>query len=114
MSDTTFKVFKYPLAGLQPMQTIEMPRSAQVLEIAVQPHADRVELNLWAMVMPDQPKVERRVAMLATGEEIPTEIVEKFSFVKTFQFLEPRLDNEDNVVPKSVVYHVFVERSTVN
>ena len=109
----TFKVWKYEL-GSGKEGVVEMPRSAQVLEVDWQPHGDSVSLCIWALVMPDQPKVKRRTLLVDTNEEIPAEVVETFEHVKTLQAMAPRLDAEGNLVPKSIVFHLFLERNTLN
>jgi hypothetical protein len=114
MSDTKFKIFKYELTG-EEVQEIELPQAAQILELDFQPTPDGgVRLFLWAMVLPNQPIVRRRVVALATGEDVPDDIVEKFTHLKTFQMLTPRQDEEGNVFPKAIVMHYFLERGVAN
>jgi len=111
MSDTKFKIFKYTIE-MAPMQVIEMPRSARVLDVQIQANVAEhsVGLVMWALVMPEAPKVQRRVVLVATGEELPVELVEQFGHVKTLQTMEPREMPDGQIVPKTIVYHVFLER----
>jgi len=113
MSDNSFKIFKYVLDNTKE-QVVEMPPSAQILEVEFQPGDGTVQLCLWALVMPSQPKVNRRVVMLDTGEEIPPEVIERYSHIKTIQMLTPRVDEEGGLVPKAIVFHLFLERGVVN
>ena len=109
-----FKIFKYTIAAAKE-QIIKMPQSAQVLDVQMQPQTDGSgSLVLWALVLPSQAPVERRLLMIDTGDEIPGEVIETFSHVHTLQMIEPRRDEEGDVVAKSIVYHLFLERSIVN
>jgi len=112
MSD--FKIFKYVLNG-EKEQTLELPRNAQVLEIDFQPQIEGgVDLCMWALVLPDHPTEKRRIRMIDTGEPIPDEVVEKFRHVKTIQLVAPRVDEAGELVPKAIVFHLFLERGVVN
>jgi hypothetical protein len=111
---STFKIYKYEISP-EGMQSLEMPHGAQPLDVQVQLQQDgSATVVLWALVMPEQPKEARRLAVVATGDDLPAEIVEKFSYVKTFQTLSPRMDEDGEIVPKSIVFHVFLERSRSN
>lgn len=48
-------------------QTIEMPRGAKILHCAPQ-HG---EVQLWALVNTDEPKVTRFFWIIGTGQEMP-------------------------------------------
>jgi hypothetical protein len=110
MSDTKFKIFKYEFTG-EEVQEIELPQAAQILNLDFQSTPDGgVRLFMWAMVLPDQPIVKRRVVALATGEDVPDEIVERFSHLKTFQMFAPRQDEKGKLFPKAIVMHYFIER----
>ena len=113
MSETNFKIFKYVLSG-EKEKTVEMPGSAQILEVDFQPHTEGVELCLWALVHPAQPKVQRRVRMVDTGEALPDEIVEHFRHIKTIQMVAPRLDEEGEIIPKSIIFHLFLEKGVTH
>ena len=113
MSDN-FKIFKYELTG-EKSQELEMPRNAQVLEVEFQPQTNGgVELCMWALVLSDHPKEKRRVVMIDTGEPIPDEVVERFRHIKTIQMMAPRVEDDGEVVPKAIVFHLFLERGVVN
>lgn len=113
MSDAKFKIFKYTLTG-EEVQELELPQAAQILDLDFQPGTDGVQLVLWAMVLPGQPLIKRRVVNLSTGEDVPDEVVEKFTHLKTFQLVAPAQDEEGNIVPKPIVMHYFIERGVVN
>lgn len=112
MSDK-FTIYKYVLTG-EPVQELEMPQSAQVLHVDFQPSGDELQLCMWAMVLPSQPKQTRRVLNVATGEPLPDEVVERFSHVKTIQTVALTQDEEGTVYPKPIVMHLFLERGAVN
>jgi hypothetical protein len=114
MPETKFKIFKYVV---EPTQTpggyeVEMARSAKVLDVQTQLDvaAGAFRLVLWALVMPASPKVRRRVALVATGDELSADLVEHFDHVTTLQSVEPRETTDGQIVPKSIVHHVFLER----
>jgi hypothetical protein len=115
MSDPNkFTIHKYTLTP-EKMQTVDMPQSAQVIHVDFQPTSDdTLDLCIWAMVLPSQPTQPRRVLNLATGEELPDEIVERFVHIKTIQTVALRQDGEGTVFPKSIVMHLFLERPKVN
>ena len=69
---------------------------------------------MWALVLPSQTAVDRKLLMIDTGEEIPGEVMERFNHVHTLQTMEPRQTEDGEVVAKSIVYHLFLERSIVN
>jgi hypothetical protein len=113
MSDK-FTIHKYVLEPAQE-QTIEMSQSAQILHVDFQPSSDGgLDLCLWAMVLPSQPLVPRRVLNVATGEPLPDEVVEKFTHIKTIQTLGVRQSEDGDVYTKPVVMHLFLERGAVN
>lgn len=113
MPDNTFKIFKYSISG-EKHQTLELPCAARVLEVDFQPNTEGLDLCLWALVMPTQTIVERRLCLIETGDEVPAEIVEKFDFVKTIQTVATRVGDDGLLVPKSIISHLFLERSVVN
>lgn len=109
-----FKIFKYPVA-LEKVQTIQMPHSAQILDVQMQPQTDGSGLLvMWALVLPTQTPVDRKLVLIDTGEEIPAEVIETFNHVHTVQTIQPRQDEDGTIVPKSIVFHMFLERSVVN
>lgn len=57
-------VWKYTLPAVQET-VIRMPRSARILRVDFQGH----DLQLWALVDPEMPRVERRFALRGTGQE---------------------------------------------
>lgn len=108
-----FTIFKYEITP-EKEQIIKMPQSAQVLDVQIQPQTDgSVALVMWALVLSSQTPVDRRLVLIDTGEEIPAEIIETFNHVQTVQTIEP-FDIDDRLVPKSVVFHLFLERSVIN
>lgn len=115
-----FTIHKYTIkegpASLEDAASIlEMPRGGRPLKVDLQPQADgSIALCLWVLVMPSQPKVQRRVVLAKTGEDLPTEAIEKFDHVDTLQYVQMRLDEEGNQFPKSIVTHVFLEREAIN
>jgi hypothetical protein len=114
MSDPNkFTIHKYVLTG-ELVQTLEMPQSAQILHVDLQPSGDGLDLCMWAMVLPSQPLKPRRVINVATGEPLPDEVVENFTHIKTIQTFGVRQDEEGNVFPKPIVTHLFLERGAVN
>ena len=107
-----YRIFKYPIDLEEKFQVIEMPQNARVLD--VQPQVDHekesVTIVMWALVMADQPKVPRKLVLIDTGEEFPGEVVEHFEHIKTLQVVMPRQLENGEVVPKTIVWHLFLER----
>lgn len=58
-------VYKYQL-GVGDLQSVEMPRDAQILTVQVQ----RGTVCLWALVDPDAALVTRRIRIAGTGHVI--------------------------------------------
>lgn len=114
MGETNFKIFKYTIAGAK-FQSIKMPRNARILDVQMQPDpVERTaELVMWALVVPEQPMIERKLVMVDTGEGFPSDIVEQFDYIKTVQTMEPRQQADGTTVPKTIVYHLFLEREVL-
>lgn len=72
-------IWKFPVP-IEDDFTIEMPRSARVLSVQIQ-HGVPV---LWALVQPDDVKVERRFRVAGTGHPLPAESL-GWAFIGTFQ-----------------------------
>lgn len=74
-------IFRFDLQEAA-MQTIEMPKGAQILHIARQTRFP-LRLSLWALVDPDAPPVERQIQLVGTGHgEVPDEGA---TFIATYQ-----------------------------
>ena len=86
------RVYKYELSS-QEEQSIEIPRGGQILSVQVQHNLPQ----MWVLVNPGNPSVERRFSVYGTGHDIVNDALE---YVGTFQLLGGRL-----------VFHVF-ERLT--
>lgn len=82
------KIFKYPLpmevAGLVAQwnlrSEIELPAGAEILSVQAQNNTP----VLWALVDPEAPKEKRKLVLLNTGGEMPTD-VSFHRFLGTFQ-----------------------------
>ena len=59
-------VYKYQITDAD--LSIELPRGAQPLSVQFQGHG---EMNLWAIVDPEQPTETRRFVVAGTGHELP-------------------------------------------
>lgn len=93
---------------------VQMPRSARVLDVQMQPQPDGgAALCIWALVLKGDVPQPRAVKIVATGEDLEADVVEKFDHLSTLQTLEPRVGPE-GIVPKSIVHHVFLERPPIN
>jgi hypothetical protein len=71
---------------------VEMPAGAHILSVQYQ--AATGTPQLWALVDPDQPSVQRQFTAVGTGFRQPDEVA-AFQFVGTFQF------------PNALVFHLF-------
>lgn len=105
--ETNPRIFKYTVEDGK----IHTQPIIKILDVDFQPDFQNqtMEVQFWALVIPDGPVTERRVAVLATGQEVPMDFVETHEHIKTIQTVEPRM-TPDGVVPKSVISHVFLER----
>lgn len=75
----TYQVYKYPI----PTETdfvIEMPSGSSLLSVQLQ----HEHPQLWALVDPSAPLVQRRLALYGTGHDIPS-TTKTGMFVGTFQ-----------------------------
>jgi hypothetical protein len=76
--DTAKQIWKYPLGNGSP-QEIAMPEHADILTVQNQDgHA-----CLWVMVNPQNDKVKRRIHIIGTGHDMPSE--ETLSYIGTIQ-----------------------------
>ena len=84
----------------------------KILDVDFQPNfqTQTMEVQFWAIVVPDGPVTSRKVEILATGQEVPLDVMETFEHVKTIHTVEPRV-TPDGVMPKSIINHVFLERA---
>jgi hypothetical protein len=101
-------IWKYPLKMVD-LQTVEMPRGAIPLSVALQPSPDykdqpsHDDVCLWALVDPTADKVERQIGILGTGHEASQGALEGSRFVGTVLQFNGRL-----------VLHVFVAAEPSN
>ncbi len=72
------KIYKYPIRIID-AQAIEMPKGARLLSVQTQ----RDEPQLWAMVDPSAPLVQREFALRGTGHDATG--LSMATFVGTFQ-----------------------------
>ena len=80
-------IYKYPLQ-ITGFQTLSLPQGAKLLSIQMQ----GATCCLWALVDPEQPRVERRLRMVCTGESFNG----VGEYVTTFQ-----------LPSQGLVFHVF-------
>lgn len=73
------RIWKFPLKVADTV-TIEMPEDSQVLTVQAQGET----AQLWALVMPDQPKEKRAFFVVGTGHNVPHTAGR---YVGTFQLL---------------------------
>jgi hypothetical protein len=94
------KIFKYDVPGPGCFK-VEMPRGAEILSVQTQ----RGEPVFWALVEPGEPLVARRLACIATGEEIDLTDVPYvvLRYVGTFQL---EIETSAKSAP-SIVMHLF-------
>jgi hypothetical protein len=87
------QVHRFPIVPIEGklFASIEMPRGAQLLWVAVKDG----EVNLWAQLLPKQHKVQRKVWVMPSGVSIPAEAGK---YVGTFMV------NEGG---PTLVFHVF-------
>lgn len=84
-------IYKYPVS---PDASIEMPKGAQVLDVALQNGAP----HLWVLVDPEAEKEVRYFRMIATGERFDTA---GLAYLGTF-----------HEVSGWMVFHLFEQRRT--
>lgn len=76
------KIFKYPLeieyeqglAKWNSLMEITMPQGAKTLSVGLQGG----KAMMWALVDPNAPADKRSVAIVATGEDVPSWLSDKF------------------------------------
>ncbi len=61
-------VWKFPIEATE-IQSVQMPRGAQILYVGVQGEGLRMKASVWALCDTDQPKAERRLAVTGTGHD---------------------------------------------
>lgn len=83
------QIWKYAL-GMHDLQEVAMPRGAAILSVAEQ----NGHLCLWAMVDADAPRENRMIAIVGTGNPIPSVDGLELRFIGT------------SVIPP-FVWHVF-------
>ena len=90
------KIFKYTIDKNDHGEfVLEMPENCVILRADVQDHMGQI----WAIVDPKAPKVEKRFFLALTGMELPKQFFGKWHFIGTCLF-------GDN---QSYVTHVFKE-----
>lgn len=107
---TKFTIHKFTLAGAKEQQ-VNMPRSARVLDVQLQPQADGVALCVWALVLAGDAPQPRHLVFVETGEILDGDFIERFEHVSTVQSIHVA---GEGATPKSIVTHVFLERPAVN
>lgn len=77
-----YTVYKYHLTITPDAQEILMPDGAEILMVADQ----RSTAKLWALVNTDKPMTPRTFRVFATGQEIPTGVIEgnRLDYVGSF------------------------------
>lgn len=88
-------IWKYPVPIVDTF-ALEMPKGAEVLTVQVQGG----DAQMWALLDPDRPKVERCFRLLGTGHPLGVgEVSDRFGrYVGTFQ-----------IAGGSLVWHLFEE-----
>jgi len=66
------KIFKY-VFNLDDVFQVAMPIGSKILKIGKQPGHPRGTYCMWALVIPDNPMVERRFKVYGTGHSIDTD-----------------------------------------
>lgn len=85
----TKTIWKFPLR-VADTQQVSVPRGAQILSAQVQHGA----LCLWALVEPDEPREDRTIVIVGTGNQAP--IMTRLRHIGTAQ-----------MAGGSLVWHVF-------
>jgi hypothetical protein len=62
-------VWKFPLAQTDE-QVVSMPEGAIILHVGEQ----QGQLCLWALIVPDAPKVDRHIIIRGTGRDLPHDV----------------------------------------
>jgi hypothetical protein len=83
------RIFKYPLPIASDIQVVAMPAGAHVISAGFQltdsfSDLNEVVLQVWAMVDPDAPVVDHRLATVLTGFPL-SGALERAGFVATVQ-----------------------------
>lgn len=70
----TVRRYRLPIPHVIDAQILGLPHGARLLSVAAVP-GEPGALDLWALVNPAQPIVGRRVLIVGTGDEVPTDAV---------------------------------------
>jgi len=92
------RVYRYPLSPML-KQTLSIPEPANILSTGVQDDT----INIWVMVDPSKPTIERTIEVFLPGVEIVDDMGIERKFIGTC--IIPQHDTRD------LVFHIF-ERLT--
>jgi len=65
------KIFKYDISVNDRVNTLKMPKLAEVVHVEVQIPQDPTTVQMWAIVEPDTELIERTFVVVGTGHDIP-------------------------------------------
>jgi hypothetical protein len=88
-------IYKFPLA-MQRSSTIHIPKPDKILQADFQ----GLELKLWVLCDPHSATEPVRVWVLATGEEVPDDVVPNLRYLNTAN-------------ARGLYFHIFIEEEEV-